>query len=76
MDEHEQAPASVGERITLARERAGRSQTWLAAQVGVSRPTISFWESGARTASVAALAALAGPLQEQPEWLAYGVRRA
>ena len=40
---------TMGDRIRARRQELGLSQQSLAAQVGVSRPTISELESGART---------------------------
>jgi NAD+ synthase (glutamine-hydrolysing) len=37
---------AIGENIRRCREKAGRSQAWLAEQVGVGQTTISSWESG------------------------------
>jgi NAD+ synthase (glutamine-hydrolysing) len=37
---------AIGEHIRRFREKAGRSQAWLADKVGVGQTTISSWESG------------------------------
>ena len=38
---------TLGERIALARKKAGLSQEQLGDQLGVSRQAVSKWESGA-----------------------------
>lgn len=54
--------AQLGKRLTRARERARLSQTELAATLGVARGTVSRWESGERTPSLAALREVAAAL--------------
>lgn len=39
--------AHLGRCLSLARERADLSQAMAAERIGVSRPTMSLWESGA-----------------------------
>ncbi|GAB6043277.1 helix-turn-helix transcriptional regulator [Endothiovibrio diazotrophicus] len=65
--------ASTGERIRAAREAAGLSQRGLADAVGVSRPTVSMWESGEiRSLSAEHLLRLAERFRRSPEWILYG----
>lgn len=49
---------NIHENIRKARKSAGVTQTELAAKVGVHQKDISRWESGDRTPSVEALAAI------------------
>jgi transcriptional regulator with XRE-family HTH domain len=49
----------VAQRLTEAREAAGYSQDQVALALDVSRPMISYWESGTRTPSDRQLVALA-----------------
>lgn len=39
-------PEELSESIVFLRKSFRKSQTWLSEQVGVSRQTISLWESG------------------------------
>lgn len=49
---------AVSERIRDLRERAGLSQSELAARIGRTQATLSLWESGRRTPSIPDLVAL------------------
>ena len=60
-------------RITGARNTLGLTQAQLAQRLGVSRPTVTQWESGAREPrSVDALVRLADALGCTLDWLCAG----
>lgn len=63
---------SIARRIREAREARGRSQSSLAAAVGVTRGACGHWEKGATVPSVAHLAQVAAVLDVRFEWLATG----
>lgn len=69
-------PASIGERIRLARKSAGLNQAALAERVGVSQPAVANWESGVHDPRRLMLAKLAEALAVPMEWLAKGARSA
>lgn len=70
------APASIGERIRLARKGAGLNQAALAERVGVSQPAVANWESGVHDPRRLMLAKIAEALGAPMEWLAEGARSA
>lgn len=61
---------NIGERIALARKRAGLTQAELGEKVGFSRAQIGNWESGFRKAKPEMLGALAPELHVDTAWLA------
>lgn len=61
----------VGKSITAARKAAGLSQEALAAQLHVTRQTISNWESGRSAPDIESLKALAETLSVPIEHLIY-----
>ena len=70
--------SSIGVRIATARYRLAAqrgknvTQAWLAAQCGVSGPTVSQWETGTIEPTVGSLAKIAKALDVSPGWLAFG----
>ena len=66
---------STGERIKAARNALGWSQAILAAKVGVTRPAVTQWESGATTPDPDRTARLAAALGRDPHWIIYGEER-
>lgn len=65
--------ASIGDRVRQARQAAGFTQPELAKKVGVSKASVSFWETG-ETKNLAGrhLYSLANVLNVAPEWLITG----
>ncbi|HXF08357.1 MAG TPA: helix-turn-helix transcriptional regulator [Candidatus Acidoferrales bacterium] len=64
---------NIGQRIQLAREKSGMSQTRLAELLGVTRSACSQWESGSGTSPRRErLEQLAKLLSVNYEWLATG----
>ncbi len=63
---------TLGNRIKQARERAGLSQTRLAALIGLRQPTVSDWERDEVEPTRANLRAAAIQLGVSPNWLAFG----
>ena len=63
-------------RIKEARERRGLTQAALAAQLGVARPMIAQWETGARHPWISTLKRLGEALGVSYEWLAFGQEEA
>ena len=59
-------------RIKEARERRGLTQAALAASLGVARPMIAQWETGARQPWISSLNRLSEALGVTYEWLAFG----
>ena len=59
--------APLGERITALRERAGLSQTQLAAKLGLGQQTVAYWERRASTLKSEQIKAIAEALQAAPE---------
>ena len=70
--------SSIGGRIATARFRLAAqrgknvTQAWLAAQCGVSGPTVSQWETGVIVPSVGSLKKIANALGVTAGWLAFG----
>ncbi|MBL6934526.1 MAG: porphobilinogen synthase [Alphaproteobacteria bacterium] len=62
---------TLGNRIKQARERAGLSQTRLAALIGLRQPTVSDWERDEVEPTRANLRAAAIQLGVSPNWLAF-----
>lgn len=64
---------NAGDRIRRARKAAGLTQEQLAEIVGVSRPTITQWETGStKTMRFEHIFKAARALQKNPEWLITG----
>lgn len=63
---------TIGKRVAAARERAGMTQTQLAAVLGTHATTVSKWECDDIEPKVANVAALATALSVPFEWLALG----
>lgn len=66
------SPLSPAQRIRDARERRGLTQAGLASRLGVTRPMIAQWETGARQPWISTLKRLADALEVSYEWLAFG----
>lgn len=64
--------SAIGTRLREARERAGFSQTGLAARLRLTQPTLSLWETGHRTPAIRYLPALADTLALDLNWLILG----
>lgn len=60
---------SLGNRIRLARERAGYTQEKVAEKVGVSRSAVSRWEQGEIEPKVQNLVAIAALLNVSTDYL-------
>ena len=60
-------PASIGERIRLARKGAGLSQAALAGACNVSQATVSAWEGGGHGPSHQHFEAIAGAVGRDPK---------
>lgn len=67
---------TIGERIRLARKRAGLNQAALAERLGVTQPAVANWESGVHDPRRVVLAKLADALGASLDWLADGARSA
>lgn len=65
-------PLTLADRITTVRERAGWSQTQLAAEVGVSRGAVAQWEVGKTEPSASNLREIAVKAAVGFDWLAIG----
>ncbi len=65
---------TIGERIRLARKRAGLNQAALAERLGVTQPAVANWESGVHDPRRVVLAKLADALGTSLDWLADGAR--
>jgi len=63
---------SAGERIKAARTALGWSQSRLAEAVGVSRPAVTQWESGATTPDPDNAALIGRALGRSAHWIIYG----
>lgn len=68
---------TLGERIRSRREGLGWSQTELARRISVygqkaDAMSVSRWETGRTTPTLASLANIAGALGVRAEWLTYG----
>ena len=62
----------IGNRIKLARTNRGRSQEWLAQEVGVRQTSVSAWERGTSDPTVDNMATVSRVLGVSFEWLAKG----
>lgn len=60
----------IGSRLSIARERAGLSQSQVAGQIGLPRPSISEIEAGRRRVAAEELARFAEIYSVDIEWLA------
>ena len=60
----------IGSRLAIARERAGLSQSQVAAQIGLPRPSISEIEAGRRRVAAEELVGLAELYSVDVDWLA------
>lgn len=65
---------TIGERIRIARKRAGLNQAALAVRLGVTQPAVANWESGVHDPRRVVLAKLAEALGTSLDWLADGAR--
>lgn len=63
------ATLKLSEKILYYRKRAGLSQEALAAKLGLSRQSVSKWETGESQPETAKLAALAAALGVSVDWL-------
>ena len=64
--------STLGERIGVARDRAGLSEEELAARLAVQRRTVDAWEGDGAEPRANTLAMLAGVLGVSPAWLLSG----
>ncbi len=62
----------IGERMREARTLLGITQQGLADELGVSRPAVSQWETGAMHPELATLERAAHVLAVRAGWLAFG----
>lgn len=60
----------TGNRIYLARTKAGISQRELARRIGMSQPIIADYEAGIVSPQVATVEAIARALKKKPAWIA------
>lgn len=60
----------IGQRLRMAREQAGLSQSQVAKMLGVHRPTISEMEAGRRKVSAEEIGRLSKIYDVRMEWLA------
>lgn len=60
----------IGQRLRMAREQAGLSQSQVAKMLGLHRPTISEMEAGRRKVSAEELGRLSEIFDVRIEWLA------
>lgn len=65
--------STLGERIGVARDRAGLSETELADRLAVQRRTVDAWEGDGAEPRANTLNMLAGVLGVTPAWLLSGV---
>ncbi len=65
-------PHKLGERILLARHRAGLSQRKLAERAGVTRAHLAHVEAGASWPSVYVFMRLCRALRASADWLLFG----
>ena len=70
---YDEDSATFGDRLSVAREAAGLSQTQLAARVGVRLKTLQNWESDRSEPRANRLQMLAGVLNVSIIWLLSGV---
>ena len=66
---------TLGERIALARKKAGLSQEQLGDRLGVSRQAVSKWESDQTNPDVAYVAQMCRLLEVSSDWLLLGEER-
>ncbi len=64
--------STLGERISVARDRSGLSESELAARLAVQRQTIDAWEGDGAEPRANKLSMLAGILGVTPAWLLTG----
>ena len=62
----------IGNRIKIARKHRGRSQEWLAEEIGVRQTSVSAWERGISDPTTENLSRIAQLLDASFEWLATG----
>lgn len=62
----------IGNRIKLARAARGKTQQWLAEEVGVKQSNVSAWERGEKDPATENLSRTAQALDVSFEWLATG----
>jgi transcriptional regulator with XRE-family HTH domain len=60
----------LADRLSKAME--GRTQQWLADQVGVNQAAVSYWMRGLREPGLDTLSRVATVLDVSPGWLAFG----
>lgn len=65
--------ATVGQRIRDARTTNDMTQSDVAKHLGVTRVTVSQWESDTTSPSIYKTGEIASLLNTRPEWLAFGV---
>lgn len=65
-----------GERIRMARNDLGLSQSALGERLGKTRATIASWEEETTSPAVSEVAAIARALKITPAWLVFGRRAA
>lgn len=65
--------ATLGERIGVARERAGLTQTQLAEALAIRKATLTGWENDSAEPRSNRLTMLAGILGVSAGWLLYGI---
>lgn len=65
--------STLGERISVARERAGLSQEDVARSLAVNTSTLDNWEGDSSEPRANKLSMLAGLLGVSPTWLLHGV---
>lgn len=65
----------LAKRISLARGRAGLSQSDVGRTLGVTRAAVSQWESGLTVPGIDRLPGLAEALGADPVWLAFGIEQ-
>ena len=63
---------NIGQRIKFSRNKRGRSQKWLALELGITQTSVSDWERNENLPSTENLAAVAVLLNVSFEWLATG----
>lgn len=62
----------IGERIKIAREKIGVSQSELARRIGVKPQSVQVWEAGRNGPSRKRITILARELKVSPHWLEFG----
>ncbi|OSI20417.1 helix-turn-helix transcriptional regulator [Neisseria dumasiana] len=62
----------IGNRIKLARVARGKSQQWLAQEIGVRQTSVSAWERGFSDPTVDNMSRVSQVLNVNFEWLAKG----